>query len=363
MIRFLNAGDCVLGIDTSCYTTSVALVSAKGLEWEARTPLLVKPGAKGLRQSEALFQHVKNFPDLMQKIPDNFNITAVSASVRPRPPEGSYMPVFMAGTSFAKSLAAALHVPFFATTHQEGHLEAAFQSVTPREKGVPEEGAPDNKMLAVHISGGTTELLKTIRHNAVWEIDLLGGTSDLSAGQFIDRVGQALGLPFPSGPHLEQLALQAMPGSFRLPAPCDHYQISFSGPTTAALRAIEQGVPPGEVAFAVLQCIAAALAKMLRKAVSEEQISNILIVGGVAANRLIRERLIKDLEQPEVNGRVFFGSPAFSGDNAVGVAYIGRTLRSIEQDQASIKELEHKQKQDQDQDQDQDQATGGEMND
>lgn len=321
MITPLEAGDCILGIDTSCYTTSAALVSARGLEWEARTSLSVKPGAKGLRQSEALFQHVKNFPALMQKIPDKIVITAVAASVRPRPQDGSYMPVFVAGTSFGETLAATLRVPFFQTTHQEGHLEAAFQSSPLHEKGLL-----GHKMLAVHISGGTTELLRATRRNAAWEIDLLGGSTDLSAGQFIDRVGQALDLPFPAGPHLEQLALQSSEGAFEIPAPCEQYQISFSGPTTAALRAIEKGIPSAEVASAVLQCIAFALVKMLRKAVAQEQISTILIVGGVAANRLIRRRLINSLEQPQIGGRVFFGNPGLSGDNAVGVAYIGRTL-------------------------------------
>jgi len=339
MITPLKAGDCILGIDTSCYTTSAALVSARSLEWEARLPLSVKPGSKGLRQSEALFQHVKNFPTLMQKMPDKIVVTAVAASARPRPVDGSYMPVFVAGTSFGESLAAVLRVPFFRTTHQEGHLEAAFQSMTPHETGAPGKNAlgrgslendAQHQMLAVHISGGTTELLRATRRNAIWEIDLLGGSSDLSAGQFVDRVGQALGLPFPAGPHLEQLVMQAPPeakGSFMIPAPCEHYQISFSGPATAALRAIEKGTPPAEVAAAVFRCIASALAKMLRAAVAQEGISTILIVGGVAANILIREQLIDSLEQPGMGGsRVFFGSPGLSGDNAVGVAYIGRAL-------------------------------------
>lgn len=346
MITLLKAGDCVLGIDTSCYTTSTALVSARGLEWEARTPLSVKPGAKGLRQSEALFQHVRNFPALLQNMPGKLAITAVAASVRPRPQEGSYMPVFVAGSSFGETLAATLHVPFFQTTHQEGHLEAAFQSARLLGMDPPGStlgdspggvqngtlggslgGSLGNEMLAVHISGGTTELLRVARCQAIWEINLLGGSTDLSAGQFIDRVGQALGLPFPAGPHLEQLALQSSPeteGTFKIPAPCEQYQISFSGPTTAALRAIEKGTPPAEVAVAVLQCIASALVKMLRKAVAQEQLSSILIAGGVAANRLIRARLVDVLEQPGIGGRVFFGSPVLSGDNAVGVAYIGR---------------------------------------
>lgn len=307
---------CVLGLDTSCYTTSVALVSQNGLEGDFRAPLSVKPGEKGLRQSEALFQHVRNLPHLLEKVKQSAGrqvVSAVAASTRPRPQHGSYMPVFTAGSSFASAIASMLGVPFFETTHQEGHLEAGFRSCG-QEPALP--------MLAVHLSGGTSELMRAARRPGGWEIALLGGTQDLSAGQFVDRVGQALGLPFPAGPALEKLAASGIRGEVVIPAPVHQYSLSFSGPATAALRAIEGGARAADVALAALLCIAKGLEKLLRKAVTQENLADVLVVGGVAANRIIRDRLVASLEGP-LGAHIHFARPAFSSDNAIGVAYLG----------------------------------------
>lgn len=307
---------CVLGLDTSCYTTSVALVSSQGVKGDFRSPLSVKPGEKGLRQSEALFQHVKNLPDLFERIQEvpRYSIAAVAASSRPRPQEGSYMPVFTAGAAFARTVASALAVPFFETTHQEGHLEAGLRSCG---------GSPSGPMLALHLSGGTSEVLRAARGLGGWDIALLGGTQDLSAGQFIDRVGQALGLPFPAGPSLERLAANGSPGRFVIPAPVRGYEVSFSGPTTAALRAIGEQGDPGDIALAVFLCIARSLQKVIGRAAADLGLTDVLLVGGVSANALIRDKLQTDLAGSAPGVRVHFADPRSAIDNAVGVAYLG----------------------------------------
>ena len=117
----------VLGFDTSNYTTSVAISDGVGGKNCSRL-LDVRPGELGLRQSDALFAHVKRLPELARTLFAEYpgaEISAIGASTRPRAVEGSYMPCFLAGQSTAETMAAALGVPFHAVSHQQGHVAAA----------------------------------------------------------------------------------------------------------------------------------------------------------------------------------------------------------------------------------------------
>jgi N6-L-threonylcarbamoyladenine synthase len=313
----------VLGIDTSNYTTSLCIVDQSGERvWEARKLLQVKQGERGLQQSAALFQHIQNVPDLFSTLTKrDLSIRAVAVSTRPRPRDGSYMPVFLAGKSIAYSIAAILGVPVVETSHQEGHIAAG--------EGTTGE-IPADVFLAVHLSGGTTDLLQVERQAAGYRIQELGSSRDLHAGQFVDRIGVALGLPFPAGPHLESLALQISEveahesfQDFFLPSPVNGYDLSFSGPETKALQAIRQNVPAPVIARAVENCIAKGLEKILLRAKQELGFRHALIVGGVAANKWLRSRLVKRLEHPAVGLRMWFADPRDSTDNAYGVARIG----------------------------------------
>ncbi|MBQ9198249.1 MAG: O-sialoglycoprotein endopeptidase, partial [Clostridia bacterium] len=186
----------VLGIDTSCYTTSVAAAGENGVICSHRRLLPVQQGARGLRQSEAVFAHIRQLPELFESAMESLGertVDAICVSSKPRDDEASYMPVFQAGLSFARVTAAAMRVPLIQTTHQRGHVRAALQ----------DSGLAAERYLALHLSGGTTEVL-LMAGNA---LELISGTRDLHAGQLIDRVGVALGLPFPAGPYLEKLAM------------------------------------------------------------------------------------------------------------------------------------------------------------
>jgi N6-L-threonylcarbamoyladenine synthase len=307
----------LLGIDTSNYRTSLCLAREDGqIVAEAKRLLHVKEGKRGLQQSEAVFQHVINLPELSEqmKLIDH-EIVAVCVSEKPRPVDLSYMPVFKVGEGLAKSLATYMRVPCYLTTHQEGHIAAGEYTAKSRPTS--------DAFLAVHLSGGTSELLLCSRQDAGYHIEKLGGTVDLHAGQLVDRVGVALGLPFPAGPALEDLARQAE-GSFRVPSSVDGFSFSFSGPEASLLRAVQGGqVAPAEIARATEQCVANTLEKVLRSAVEAGHSKEILIVGGVAANQYIRDRLIKRLEHPAVGAKVYFCDPVYSGDNAYGVAMLG----------------------------------------
>ena len=313
----------ILGIDTSNYTTSVAVVSLEQqLLFDQRKVLAVAAGERGLQQSVAVFQHVQNLPAILPQAlaKHREGIRAVVYSAKPRPLTESYMPVFRTGEGFAETVGAALGVPVYQTTHQEGHVMAGLWSAG---------FVPQGPFLAMHLSGGTTDLLLIEPRDVGFAIETLGSSSDLHAGQLVDRIGVKLGLPFPAGPALEKLALTAVDTAprgenFVLPSSVKGYTISFSGPCSAAERQIDAGVESGVIAFAVLRNIAKSVEKVLTEAIRETGVHDILFVGGVAANSIIKERLLRQLSHPAIGGRLYFASPEYSRDNSVGVALLGR---------------------------------------
>lgn len=325
------SGAAVLALDTSCYTTSCALVDAQGETGvDLRVSLPVPPGQRGLRQAEAVFAHLVRLPSLLDQAMGaararGWRVVGVAASTRPRPPQDAYLPVFRVGEGFGRALAAALGVPFREVSHQEGHLAGGWHAGLPRS------------MLALHVSGGTTELVRL--HGACpWQVVSLGTSLDLHAGQFLDRVGVALGLGFPAGAGLDELAAgggehtaggrsAAAPGGHgaagqevTLPVTVRGYRPSFAGPEAAAMRLIERGVAPPLVARAALLCVARALEKMLLAAREAGEPRSVLVVGGVAASALVRERLRHRLAHPAVGMELHFAPRELCTDNAVGVA-------------------------------------------
>lgn len=301
-----------LGIDTSNYTTSVAVMDCQGkLIMERRRLLEVPQGEHGLRQSEAFFQHVKFFPDIYQ-LPGEVaaKLCGAAVSTRPRDAEGSYMPVFLAGSSFARVIANSLEIPLLECSHQHNHLAAGLWSTgwKPRER-----------FLALHLSGGTTEVL-AVEWDEPPKVTVLGESRDINAGQFIDRLGVALGLDFPAGPHLEKLGVKAT-GSVRLASPVDEMNMSFSGPLSAALRLVGQ-VEPAELARGVEDCVAKAVEKAFIRAAQTTGCRHALLVGGVMSNARIKERLVHRLEHKAVGLKLHFAAAEASRDSAIGCAVL-----------------------------------------
>lgn len=305
----------LLAIDTSCYTTSWALVAQDGQVVATAQKLLEVPeGGRGLAQSAALFQHVKAGHSLFQRLWQQASPTqvkAVAASIQPRPQPDSYMPVFLAGQHWGELLACAWQVPFYTTSHQEGHIMA----------GVKTSGMPEKpNFLAVHLSGGTSEILLVQTTATGFAITKVGGTKDLAAGQLVDRVGVALHCAFPAGKALDDLALSYQ-GDKPLIKSCTQGScFSFSGPETAAQRLVQAGAPAGAVAQSVFTVIANSLEKSLRYAMTETGCQDVLLVGGVAGSRFLKQRLQHRLSG---RGQLFFTPPEYAKDNALGVAWLG----------------------------------------
>ncbi|NLC53874.1 MAG: O-sialoglycoprotein endopeptidase [Firmicutes bacterium] len=303
-----------LGLDTSCYTTSLAITDAAGrILQDERRILTVEKGAKGLRQSEALFQHLKNLPDLVEAAAAFRPIKGVAYAARPRPVEGSYLPVFLAGANIARVIAATAGVPLLASSHQEGHIRAA----------LADAGLHSDAFLGLHLSGGTTELLAIERKAGGFAVKLLGGTSDLHAGQMVDRIGVAMGLPFPAGPHLEALAQEGQ-ATLKLPVAVQGLTVSFSGPTSAALRLWEKKPAPADLARAVLDCLVETVFRLVKAGVAtgEPGCREVLLFGGVASNSYLRRELQARVAGLDQGVKVYFGKTKLSADNAVGLALL-----------------------------------------
>ena len=303
----------VLGIDTSCYTTSVACFGGSGVLYDGRTLLPVQRGDRGLRQSEGVFLHTRQLPPLVEAafaaVPPG-DIAAVACSQAPVDRADSYMPVFLTGLGVGRALAASLGVPLLALDHQSGHIRAAL---------IGNEELMSQPFYAVHLSGGTTDLLSVeARGPGAFSIEPLGRSEDLHAGQLVDRVGVLLGCGFPAGKELEALARQATDRDLRIPAAVKGLACSLSGAETAAERALEQGRPAAEVAYGVYDLLARTLKKMLTNAVAAHGERPVLLCGGVASSLLLRELL-----RERCDLGLFFGDSRLSSDNAVGVAALG----------------------------------------
>lgn len=301
-----------MGIDTSNYTASVAAVDAAG-EISRRRILDVKAGERGIRQSDGVFQHMKLLPELYRDAAKNIDMSrvkAVGVSVKPRNAEGSYMPVFLAGFGYAKVIADTLGVPLIEFSHQDGHIMAGIYSASAYE-------LLDGEFLSVHLSGGTTEILKSAYVNGRFENEIIGGTKDISAGQYIDRVGVKLGMRFPAGKHMEEEAAKT-DKPIKLRVNTDGAYMNFSGVETKASRMAEE-CDKSALARGVLISVARALTETINCAVEETNAKRVLVVGGVASNGIVRQML-----NDEVNGRVYFAKKEYSTDNAVGTAVLAR---------------------------------------
>jgi N6-L-threonylcarbamoyladenine synthase len=305
--------DLCLGLDTSNYTTSAAIFDGhRDCGQNSGKPLTVPEGTKGLRQNEALFQHVKSLPQVLSNLElEHTDIRAVGVASKPREEEGSYMPCFLAGVCAGKILAQTLRIGYYEFSHQQGHIASAAWS----------SGSShllDRPHLAWHLSGGTTELLYVTPMGKSVSCRRIGGSNDISAGQLIDRTGFHMGMDFPAGKRLDELACK---GRVR-----DSYKIklrgtefSLSGMENKVIEMISKGCEHGEIAVFVFETLADVLIRACENAGAEYGPLPILFSGGVSSSIYIRSRIPKGI----------FPAPEYATDNALGIALL--TYRALEE--------------------------------
>lgn len=301
----------ILGVDTSNYTTSVALMESDGgLIANIKRPLPVKAGECGLRQSDAVFAHVKNMPSAMQEAREYLAgrvPVAIGVSIKPRNLEGSYMPCFLSGVAVAESISSSLGIPLYRYSHQCGHVMAAIYS-SGRYDLLEKEN-----FCAFHVSGGTTEVLRVSPTESAFISEQVGGTKDLNAGQIIDRIGVFMGLPFPSGAHIEELALM---NSSKIPAKkiaLTDLSVNLSGLENMAKDLYEKTEDKALTAAFVLDYIGRALCALAESYEQKYGKTDFVFAGGVMSNSIIKNMISERFGAS-------FAEPRLSSDNAVGIA-------------------------------------------
>ena len=302
------------GIDTSNYTTSAAAVTVAGEVFCAKRLLSVPEGARGMRQSDALFCHTRDLSEIIEEVLSplrakygSFTLLGVAASDAPRPVEGSYMPCFLAGVSAAKAAANLASVPLALFSHQEGHIEAA-------RFGATQEGRSfeDKAFYAFHLSGGTTEFLKIRETESGYTAEILAEALDLTCGQLIDRCGVKLGLSFPAGKELEKLAEQSA-RHYKIRIPKKEGGINLSGFENKFDAMLKEGVAKEDLARFVFDVVESAVRALLEFATEE---GVVLFSGGVTSSHLLKEALAAENH--------YFAPPAYTADNAIGTALLCR---------------------------------------
>ncbi|MBR6695534.1 MAG: peptidase M22 [Oscillospiraceae bacterium] len=302
-----------LGIDTSNYTTSLALYNSEDNSViQSKKLLPVKQGELGLRQSDALFHHTKQLPELFKELFKDFTgeIKAVGVSVKPRNAEGSYMPCFLAGESVATAISSANDIPLHKTSHQAGHILAALYSADRLE-------LIKSPFIAFHVSGGTTDCLYVEPDdNEIIKITEIGTSLDLKAGQAVDRVGLMMNLSFPCGKELEKLALMS-DKDYKIKTVLKDSNCCLSGIENKCRKMLDDGEKKSDVAKFCLDSICSAVSAMTEYALAEYGNLPIIYAGGVMSDKIIQNKLSEKFN-------AFFAEPEYSCDNALGIALFAR---------------------------------------
>lgn len=302
---------CFVGVDTSNYTTSIAACDEAGeIIANLKAPLPVAKGERGLRQSEALFAHTKNLPalcDELSKAIRDYTPIAIGCSARPRNIAGSYMPCFLAGIAAAHSFAASEALPVYEFSHQDGHVMAALHSSRAKIAG---------DFAAFHVSGGTTEILYIKQTKDGFKIELVGGTNDLNAGQCIDRTGVMLGIDFPCGAQMDNLALENSKKLAPIKISVKELRCNLSGLENLAADLWKKSEDRSLVSAYAFEYISKTLYSLTDNLRAVYPDLSVVYAGGVMSSTYIKSRLQRD--------NVYFAMPAFSADNAAGISLLCR---------------------------------------
>ncbi|MBO5373897.1 MAG: peptidase M22 [Clostridia bacterium] len=303
-----------VGIDTSNYTTSCAIANGNGeILHNFKLLLPVKEGERGLRQSDAVFAHIKNLKVIANMIRDNCKngeILAIGYSAFPRDVQGSYMPCFLTGEAVAQMLSAFCEAEIYSFSHQAGHIRAAIYSSGAELK---------ESFISFHVSGGTTEVLKVmLDSNGYYKIEQIGGSIDLHAGQAIDRIGVNMGLSFPCGKEMERFAMNFAGKIPNYQICVNNFECNLSGLENIAIKLYRESNDKALVSAFVIDFLGKTLEKITQNLRNEYKLLPIVYAGGVMSNSIIQDRLKNKFKD------VYFATPEFSTDNASGIALLTR---------------------------------------
>jgi N6-L-threonylcarbamoyladenine synthase len=313
-----------LGIESSCDETGIALYKmGRGLLAHAlHTQIALHSEYGGVVPELASRDHVQRVIPLVRQVLREANVSLGQISAIAYTQGPGLGGALLVGASVANALGYALDIPTIGIHHLEGHLLSPLLS----------EPAPAFPFVALLVSGGHTQLMRV---DGVGRYTLLGETLDDAAGEAFDKSAKLLGLGYPGGPALAQLATSGRPGQFKLPRPMLHsgnLEFSFSGLKTAVLTLVGQSNSDeqtrADIAYAVQEAIIDVLAHKARAALAQTALNQLVVAGGVGANQLLRSRLNKDIGKR--GGKVFYPDLEFCTDNGAMIAFAG-ALRLAQQ--------------------------------
>lgn len=306
-----------LGIESSCDETGIALYKmGTGLLADAlHTQIAMHSEYGGVVPELASRDHVQRIIPLIRQVLAQGGVTLQQVDAIAYTQGPGLGGALLVGASVANALAYALDLPTIGIHHLEGHLLSPLLS----------DPAPDFPFIALLVSGGHTQLMRV---DGVGEYQLLGETLDDAAGEAFDKSAKLLGLGYPGGPALAALAIQGRPGRYKLPRPMlqsGDFDFSFSGLKTAVLTLVRQSDDDeqtrADIACAAQDAIIDVLTRKARAALAHTGLNQLVVAGGVGANKLLRERLTLDIEKR--GGQVFYPDLEFCTDNGAMIAFAG----------------------------------------
>jgi len=306
-----------LGIESSCDETGIALYKmGTGLLAHAlHTQIAMHSEYGGVVPELASRDHVQRVIPLIRQVLVQGGITLQDVDAIAYTQGPGLGGALLVGASVANALAFALNLPKVGVHHLEGHLLSPLLS----------DPAPNFPFVALLVSGGHTQLMRV---DGVGEYQLLGETLDDAAGEAFDKSAKLLGLGYPGGPALSALAAKGRPGLYKLPRPMlqsGDFDFSFSGLKTAVLTLAKQSGSDeqtrADIAYAAQEAIVDVLAHKARAALAHTGLSQLVVAGGVGANRLLRERLTHDIKKR--GGKVYYPDLEFCTDNGAMIAFAG----------------------------------------
>ena len=309
-----------LGIETSCDETAVAVYDSEhGIIGESVfSQIKMHAEYGGVVPELASRDHCVKIISVLQEAINQVDLQSIDQVAYTSGP--GLLGALLIGESFAQGISSALNIPLIPINHLEGHLMSPVMEF-------PEIKVP---YICLLVSGGHS-MIVDVKDRGDYKI--LGQSQDDAVGEAFDKVGKLLGLPYPGGPHIERLALKGNPKAYDFPRPMmhsDNLDLSFSGLKTSVLYTVRDiddltDKVKADIAASFQQAVIDVLTKKIKKAVELSGRSEVIIAGGVAANKALRAA-IKDLENT-INIRVYYPSLRYCGDNAAMIAFVG-SLRS-----------------------------------
>jgi len=319
-----NNIDIVLGIETSCDETSVAVLDKGTVRSNIISSQVVHKEYGGVVPELASRAHMKMIVPIMNAALEQAGVSqddieAVAAVYGP-----GLVGALLVGLNFGKSLAWSRGIPFIGVNHMEGHIYSTFL----------EDEKPEYPFICLTVSGGHTDLLY-IKEPLHYE--RLGRTRDDAAGEAFDKVAKMLGIGYPGGPVIDKLALDGNPGAIQFPrsySQADHYDFSFSGLKTSVLyylrdrkllagsgSPVAQSPELNDICASFQEAVVDTLMEKTRRAVTQHGVKHVAVAGGVSANSRLREAFRKMAAMDNIT--VYFPPPEYCTDNAAMAAYAG----------------------------------------